>query len=426
MPESVRSAADIWQALRGKRGPELLQGLVDELMTLHQLCGELGRLVQHLQIQQDLSRHLFILEDVANPVLRLPTGLDIYAAQLLDPRDGFHGLEYGDDGVPFRWTGPQRHFSFRVNVDRKTPLLVELDVAMLMDEARQRDLQLLVDGNIFAVPLERVGSRHVGRALLPPAERQAMTVLTFVVPTTLRVGSDAADQRELGLAFRRLAIHPAGSEAFAAAAADATREALCAPDPDGVLPDGHEPDAAHSFSCGAADIPDGDPGFYGLERDPDGVPFRWSKKQFSFSLSIDRRTPVELELRAVSVIDERRQSPLRLEVDDAEYPLAIDRAGDHFVGRMVIPPRAVSGPTSLTFTAPMLLRPAGSDRRELGIAFGELRLRPSDTATPPGAGGVAPAGTEDDAADATAASEAGPEPASRSGRLSKARSAASR
>jgi hypothetical protein len=207
--------------------------------------------------------------------------------------------------------------------------------------------------------------------------------------------------------------------AAAAAARAAERETAAAPN-------GQEPQAARSFSCGAADISDGDPGFYGLERDPDGVPFRWSKKEFSFSLSIDRRTPVELELRVLSVIDEKRQSPLRLDLDGAEYPLAIDRAGDHFVGRLVIPARAVSGPTGLTFTTPMLLRPPGSDRRELGIAFSELHLRPSEAAMPADVDGAAPdtAVTRDAAAtDEAAASAPAPVRSARSRTRAKARPA---
>jgi hypothetical protein len=420
MPESVRAAADIWQALRTKRGPELVKGLVDELAALHQLCNELGRLIQQLQIQQSFSGHLFALEDASNAGARLPTQLHIYAAQLLEPQEGFYSLEYEDDGVPFRWTGPQRHFSFRVNIDRQMPLVIELEVRWLMDEPRQRDLNLLVDGHIFPFRLMPGGPGFIGRTVLPATDRQAMTNLTFVVPATVRLGFGAADQRELGIAFRKLAIQPAGAEASAALAAemaDAGRTsgedsatavpmpaealtlvpaaaAIAGPrrrDPDETLVDGPGPAAAGSSSCTAADIRDGHPGFYSLEHDQDGAPFRWTGNQsssFSLSLSIDRRMAIELELRAISVINRRRQLPLVLEVDGAKFPLAIKWAGDHLAGRLVIPARAAAGPTLLTFSVPVLLRPRGSDRRELGIAFSELHLRPAETLFPPRTAGL--------------------------------------
>jgi hypothetical protein len=371
MPESVRAATDIWQALREKKGPELLKGLVDELAALHRLCGELGGLIQQLQIQQNFSQHLFAFEDAADSVPQLPTRLDIQAAQLLEQQQGFYELEYDDEGGPFRWTGPQRHFSFRVNVDRRLPLAIELDVIWLVDEARQRDLNLLVDGNLLPFHLRRGGAGYHGRALLPPAERQAATTLTFVVPITLQ--PSPADTCRLGIAFRKLTIRPAGSEGE-------------------TLDDEQETAVSAAFSCTAADIRDGYPGFYDLEYDQEGIPFRWTGRQsspaFSFSFSIDRRVPMELELRAISIVNRRRQLPLAVYVDGAEYPLAVERAGDHLEGRLVIPPRAAAGPTSLTFTVPALLRGRGADRRELGIAFSELHLRPADEGVSPWAAGL--------------------------------------
>jgi hypothetical protein len=447
MPQSARTAADIWQTLRSKRGPELLNGLVDELAELHQLCRELGRRLEQLQIQQNFPGHLFALEDASNSVPRLPTRVDIDASQLLEPQHGFHNLEYDDNRVPFRWTGPQRHFSFRVNIDRETPLVVELDVLWMMDEPRQRDLELLVDGSLLPFHLDRSGSGLLGRAVLPPAGPEGTTTLTFIVPCTLRLAPGGADQRELGIAFRKLKIRPAGSEtsgsetsgARAAGAGDAgpvgvddtlaagpTEEAevrlpsaatVRRPrdrNPDEMLTDSLEPAPPLRFSCTAAELDGGHPGFYGLERDDNGIPFRWtgrhSSPSFSFSVPIDRRTAVELELKVMSAIDRRRQSPLRLEVDGAEYAVRLRRAGDHLEGRLVIPPRAAAGPTLLTFTVPALLRPGGSDQRELGIAFGELHLRPVPAAVPPDAAGWEPS-PEDDATHAAGrAAAANPTP----------------
>jgi hypothetical protein len=447
MPESVRAAADIWQALRSKRGPELVKGLVDELAALHQLYGEIGRSIQQLQIQRNFTEHLLALEDVSNCGPRPPAQLDIYAAQLLEPQEGFHGLEYDDNGVPFRWTGPQRHFSFRVSIDREMPLAVELDVMCMMEEQRQRDLNLLVDGSLFPCRLQREGSGYVGRALLPAAAGQATATLTFIVPATLRPDPATRDQRELGVAFRKLAIRPAGALAaeVPAAMADGARRtraedarAATATDAAAPLPaaakrgprrgnrrempgDGLDiagdvdiPAIPRTFSCTAAEIRDGHPGFYGLEHDDRGAPFRWSGGQssFSFSVLIDRSAAIELELSVMSMINLRRQSPLRLEIDGAEYALGIERAGDRLEGRMVVPPRAAAGPTSLTFTVPALLRPKGPDPRELGIAFCELHLRPATPAVAPAEAGAKPS-RKDRAKRGAGAAAAGPVPRAR-------------
>jgi hypothetical protein len=425
MPEDIRTEADIWQALRSKRGPELLNGLVNELGLLHQLCGELKRRIELLQIQQNFPGHLFVLDGASNSALRLPAKVDIDASQLLEPQSGFYNLEYDDNRVPFRWTGPQRHFSFRVVIDRKVPLVVELDVLWLMDESRQRDLELLVDGSLSRFRLERSGSGFVGRAVLPAAAREGATMLTFIVPRTLRLVPGGSDQRELGVAFRKLNIRPAGSDTSAAPAAGADEagrlrvedspaavpatESEMAPSataviqpprdciPNETIQDGldvvggiEKPTTLGGFSCTAAEIDDGHPEFYGLEHDENGVPFRWTGKQpsFSFSVLIDRRTSVELELKVISAINPRRQSPLGLEVDGANYAVQLERVGDHLEGRLVIPPRAAGGPTLLSFTVPALLRPGGSDRRNLGIAFGELHLRPAAAAAVPDAAGL--------------------------------------
>jgi hypothetical protein len=420
MPENVRAAADIWQALRSKRGPELLKGLVDELAKLHLLCAELGRLIQQLQVQQNFSRHLLALEAGADFGPRLPSQLEIYASQMLEPQQGFHSLEYDDNGVPFRWTGPQRQFSFLVNIDRDMPLIVELEAMWMLDESRQSDLNLMVDGSILPCRLRRAGSGYIGRALLPAAAEQGTTTLTFILPTTLRPDSTAIDQRQLGIAFRRLAIRPPTSDAEAAevsgastAPGEASTAATAAANRGRPLPaaaiegprvddwaatseDGFdrtgdagntdEPATPRTFSCTAAEIRDGHPGFYSLERDDNGVPFRWTGGQpsFSFSVPIDRRAPIELEMRVIAVIDLRRQSPLRLELDGAEHRLEIKRAGNHLAGRLLIPPRAAAGLSRLTFTVPVLLRPKGADRRELGIAFSELHLRPAAAMVPAG------------------------------------------
>ena len=92
-----------------------------------------------MQARQDLAAHWISLDRTADHAVTLPAKADIYASQLFDPQDGFYGLEFTHDGLPFRWTGPQRSFSFSICVDRTVPLLVELEAIRLIDELRQCD-----------------------------------------------------------------------------------------------------------------------------------------------------------------------------------------------------------------------------------------------------------------------------------------------
>lgn len=213
MPQSIRAAQDIWENLRSKRGPELLKALADELAALYQLCADLEAALQS-RTASHASMHLLQLDEPPSLPAALPTRVDLYASQLFEPQDGFYNLEYTADGVPFRWTGPQRYFSFAVNLDRSTALVAELELVSMIDEKRQRDMTLLVDGASLPFRVTKADAGYIGHAIVPIAPPQDTTTLTFVVPSTSQPGP--ADRRELGVAFSKLKIRPAGAESAAA------------------------------------------------------------------------------------------------------------------------------------------------------------------------------------------------------------------
>lgn len=213
MRQSIRAAPDIWENLRSKRGPELLKALADELAALHRLCADLERAVRQSGKSADPAAHLLALDDAVGVSAALPGSVDLYASQLFEPQEGFYNLEYTADGVPFRWTGPQRYFSFTVNVDRSAALLAELEIINMVDEQRQSDMTLLVDGSSLPFRVQQTGAGYLGRAMLPAVAPRDTTTLTLVVPATLRPPAPSTDIRELGIAFSRLRIGPAGREA---------------------------------------------------------------------------------------------------------------------------------------------------------------------------------------------------------------------
>jgi hypothetical protein len=396
MPERDPTAKDIWETLRAKRGPDLVKAVAEEFDTLHQLYSDLMVMLHQIEARQDLAAHMFSLDRAGDFSTMLPTDLDMLPQHLFEPQEGFYGLEYTNEGTPFRWTGPQRSFSFSICVNRTVPLAVELELMTMIDELRQRTLSLFVDGVPLPFRLEADTAGYVGRAVLPVAPSKTITKLTFVVPTTLRAPSPTSDSRELGVAFARLTICRAdrtipasetdGELVAATAVSEASAQEIIG-DPDEVHA-GHarliDPAdggvVSRTFSFTAAQIRDGYPGFFDLEFEGSGIPFRWSGRQpwFSFSIPIDRCTPVELTLKVISVVDFERQSLIAVEVDGLEYALKLNKVADgHAEGRLVLPSRFSAGATSLAFKVPVLLRTKGTKGKKVGIAFRELSLQPA-------------------------------------------------
>lgn len=349
-------------ALEAKRGADLVNALAGELWQLPQQAAALSATLHELRLFQDYAAHLIEAEPAAHPALALPDHVTVHAHEVFDPQDGFYQLENDADGRPFRWTGPQRHVSIVVCIDRSVALNIVMEVIALIDDARQRNMSLLVDGTTIPFPLDPVPGGYVGRANLPPARHAERTRLTFLVPHVALETAGCANPRLLGFAFRSLAISPA---------------ARLEQKPHGVAPS-FPTLLPTRFACSATDIAGDNPYFFPCERDADARPFCWSGRQtsFAFEIAIDRSAPAEMRLRLITVISLQAQSPLRLDVDETAQSLDIVRVGALLEAHAILPARQDRGTTVLRFTVPALLVPQG-ETRQLGVAFHELHFGPA-------------------------------------------------
>ena len=136
-----------------------------------------------------------------------PTRFSIGAGHSSLSAPEFHALEYAGDGTPLRWTGPERHFSFRFFVDRRVATKFSLEFDSVIFTESIETLQCFVDGAECLLALgTTVRGRHaIGH--MPIRRDRGGSVLTFVCPRTRTPESqDAPDQRKLGLLFRKLTV----------------------------------------------------------------------------------------------------------------------------------------------------------------------------------------------------------------------------
>lgn len=141
----------------------------------------------------------------------------------------------------------------------------------------------------------------------------------------------------------------------------------------GRLPDRVRVDAAQLFAP--------ENGFHSLEYEPGGKPYRWTgpRRDFSFSLYVNRARPLRLQLEVSRMIDARVQKDVVLLLDGAPIPLQLTRLGSGFIGETILPPETRMRATSLIFVVPCVLpEPMGKDARYVGVAFCELRLAVMD------------------------------------------------
>ena len=142
------------------------------------------------------------------------------------------------------------------------------------------------------------------------------------------------------------------------------------------LPDSITIDAIH---------PAAENGFYDIEYEASGWPFRWSgpSRDFSFSLEIDRSAARRLRLHLIAVVDSEQQSDLLFLVNGVSVPLRIAEQDEGwFEYEAIIPADPGVRTTSLVVAVPCVLRPNNvEDTRLLGVAFRELRIVPVDDAS---------------------------------------------
>ena len=118
-------------------------------------------------------------------------------------------------------------------------------------------------------------------------------------------------------------------------------------------------------------------GFYHLEYDSLGVPYRWTGPEptFLFELFIDRQTPAAIRLRFSQATFSQAQRTVRCYVDGHEIGTTLVEVEGEFEVRGMLPPRDLVGGSVVSFVCPSVSAPGGQqDTRLLGLVFRWLRI----------------------------------------------------
>ena len=143
-----------------------------------------------------------------------------------------------------------------------------------------------------------------------------------------------------------------------------------------ALPQATLIDASFSLSTEA--------GFYHLEYDSQGVPYRWTGPEptFLFELFLDRRSPSTIRMRFSQATFPGAQRSVRCYVDGHEVATALVEVDGEFEVRGMLPSRDLVGGSVVSFVCPSVSAPGGQqDIRLLGLVFRWLRIE----AMPPAA-----------------------------------------
>jgi hypothetical protein len=118
-------------------------------------------------------------------------------------------------------------------------------------------------------------------------------------------------------------------------------------------------------------------GFYHLEYDNYGVPYRWTGPEptFLFELFIDRQSPADFRLRFSQASFNQAQRPVRCYVDGHEIATVLIEIDGEYEVRGTLPPRDLTGGSVVSFLCPSVSAPSGQqDIRLLGLVFRWLRI----------------------------------------------------
>jgi hypothetical protein len=192
-----------------RSSPEaLLKSIAAEFRKLHETN---ARLIARVEVMASLAAMAdrIMAGEIEEFGADHPGSVRVSANQYLPDSSGFYPIEYDRAGRPLRWTGPNRHFSFQVFVQRRTRsrfLLVFDNFFAATDPA---EFRCFVDGEPAPLKIQRIADHYEALGLLPVRSDKGATSLIFACPN---VGSPAEqghdDTRKLGLSFRLLAIDP--------------------------------------------------------------------------------------------------------------------------------------------------------------------------------------------------------------------------
>lgn len=195
-----------------------LDGVVDQLVDSLVRIEQLEKTVEGIRLRSDIALGEFAERFDLDYVSDMPrtwgeTGTEFEKSSRIVPQDplpaqdGFYGIEYTEEGLPLRWTGPTPEFSFRVLWHRekvgrgrlllqRTPQLEHPERIIVRVDGRSVPHTMVVNASELTFAFE-----------VPSIDRPRTTTIQVVAP---RVWSPAeepggsADTRRLGVVFRGL------------------------------------------------------------------------------------------------------------------------------------------------------------------------------------------------------------------------------
>ena len=204
-PTFAQNFANLKEKFSHLNGDELLYALILEIASLRsavQLVEDRIFIAEEFVKSKEGS---FNDEFDAIDDWKLPTEIKIDANWKLGSDRAFYQLEYTDDGLPFRWSGPSNLIGFNILVDRKTEKRATITLIAIRDVRNFETIGCMVDGE--PVELERREDNRIFylTAVLPSRPRKGPTHVLFNIPI-MSVADEGKDNRIIGVAFRNLTV----------------------------------------------------------------------------------------------------------------------------------------------------------------------------------------------------------------------------
>jgi len=193
----------------------------DVLDLVRELPNLVGQSKPAMSLLQDFDREIWldVAQLICDTVLpakeNLPKRVEIDADNVPDTGNMFFAIERDQNRRSYRWTGPDRTFSFSPLIDRSGSLKLTLCLTGFVNRARQTPLSLEVDGRTYELELADHSDGVMAHALIPPRSYAGPTTFSFTVPEVMKPGGP--DERFLGVAFRYFRLE-AGEAAAASLA----------------------------------------------------------------------------------------------------------------------------------------------------------------------------------------------------------------
>ncbi len=150
----------------------------------------------------------------------LPRIVWIGASHALHDAVGFYHLEYDNRGSPFRWSGPDNHFSIPVFVDRAAGAHFRLECGQMYAGNDIEQIQCLVDAELVPLSVTKQAQGFALSGEMPPRPGREGSVITCVLPAVASPQDKGeSDSRRLGVKF--LSLNIAANAAANAAANNA-------------------------------------------------------------------------------------------------------------------------------------------------------------------------------------------------------------